>query len=209
MAYNALETVKLRNEFYRDNYRKVASALLVAMFAIVVLACAIVYLVTHRPAPKYFATTESGRIIPLIALDQPNFNSKAIRSWAANMATSSYSYNFVNYRKAFSDNQKYFTTDGWDDFLKSLQASGNLDAVKNRKLIVSAVPTGTPVIQDQGVFKGRYYWRVQVPLLVTYQGGSGSFHNNILATITIERVSTLDHSDGIGVAAFTGTSQDS
>jgi intracellular multiplication protein IcmL len=207
MAHDALETVMLRNNFYRDNYRKIATALMAAMVTIIMLVGTIFYLISHQPSPKYFATTDTGKIIPLIPLDQPNINSDAIRQWATNAAVSFYSYNFVNYRQTFSDSKKYFTSEGWQAFLQQLQDSGNLKTVQDKKLIVSAVPTGVPVIQNEGVFKGRYFWRIQIPMLISYEGEGGSFHNNLLVTMTIQRISTLDREDGVGVEAFVAEEQ--
>ncbi len=202
MAHDALETVKLRNNFYRDSYRRVVMALIITLVIIAGLVYTVYWQITHRPTPKYFASTANGRIIPLIPLNSPNMNGKAIRSWAVEAAVAAYSYNFVNFRQVFNDNQKYFTSNGWDAFLKQLQSSGNLDAVQKRKLIVSAVPRGVPVIQNQGVLNGRYFWRVQVPMLVTYQSQSETFHSDLLATLTIRRISTLTRSDGIGIDSF-------
>ncbi|MCP3680699.1 MAG: type IV secretion protein DotI [Gammaproteobacteria bacterium] len=202
MAHDALETVKLRNNFYRDSYRRVVMALIVALVIIAGLTYTVYWQVSHRPMPKYFASTANGRIIPLIPLNSPNMNTKAIRSWAVEASVAAYSYNFVNFRQVFNDNQKYFTSNGWDAFLKQLQSSGNLNAVQKRKLIVSAVPRGVPVIQNQGVLNGRYFWRVQVPMLVTYQSQSETIHSDLLATLTIRRISTLTRSDGIGIDSF-------
>ena len=202
MAHDALETVKLRNNFYRDSYRRVVVALMLSLLIIAVLAVTLYWKISHPPQPKYFASTADGRIIPLIPLNSPNLNAREIRSWSVEAVVAAYSYNFVNFRQVFSENQKYFTTSGWDAFLKQLQSSGNLDAVQKRKLIVSAVPRGVPVIVNQGVLNGRYFWRVQVPILVTYQSQSETFHTDLLTTVTIRRISTLRRSDGIGIDAF-------
>lgn len=202
MAQDALETVMLRNSFYKDGYRKITSALIAALLIIVMLAGIIFYLIAHQPTPKYFATTDSGKIIPLIPLDQPNINSTAILQWATNAAVALYSYNFVNYRQAFTENRQYFTSEGWGAFLQQLQSSGSLSTVQSKKLIVSAVAAGVPVIVNEGAFKGRYFWRVQIPLLVNYEGESGSFQNHLLITVTIQRMSTLEREDGVGIEAF-------
>ena len=82
MADDAVEIVKLRNEFYRDNYRKVVLALLLSCTVVVVLVGALTYIITHPPAPQYFATSTDGRITPLVPLDQPNLSTAALLQWA-------------------------------------------------------------------------------------------------------------------------------
>ncbi|HAT5042905.1 TPA: type IV secretion protein DotI, partial [Legionella pneumophila] len=82
MAEDALTVVALRNKFYKDSQRKVILALLIAIVVNVVLASLVVYMITHPPAPKYFATSINGRITPLFPLDEPNQSDSAVLQWA-------------------------------------------------------------------------------------------------------------------------------
>ncbi|MGL6037059.1 MAG: DotI/IcmL/TraM family protein, partial [Legionella sp.] len=72
MAEDALAVVTLRNQFYKDSQRKVILALLIAILVNLVLGFMIMYMITHPPAPKYFATSINGRITPLFPLNEPN-----------------------------------------------------------------------------------------------------------------------------------------
>lgn len=200
MAGDALELVRLRNNFYRDNYRKVVGALLVALIAIVALVGAVVYLVMNRPSPTYFATTDSGRIIPLVPLGRPMVNDNSLLVWASNAAVSAYTFDFLHYRQQLQSIDKYFTTAGYHDYIQKLNTSGNLDSVIKKKIIVSAIPGGTPVIQNQGVLDGRYAWRIQMPLLVTYHTGGQQFNNTLMVSMLVVRVSTTQNPEGIAIA---------
>lgn len=202
MAEDPIQVVQLRNSFYHDNYRKVVGALLLCVFIILLLGGAIIYIITHPPAPQYFATSVDGRITPLIPLAQPNLSNAAILQWANEAAISSYTYNFVNYRKALQDASQYFTPEGWQAFLSALKSSNNLDAVTAKKLIVTAVATGAPVIQEQGVLLGRYTWKVQMPMLVSYQSANQVSQQNVMVNMLITRISTLSSARGIGIAQF-------
>ena len=75
-------------------------------------------------------------------------------------------------------------------------------AVKAKKLIVSAVATKAPVILQKGLLNGVYAWRVQMPLLVTYQSANEFSQQNNVVTILISRVPTLNSPRGIGIAQF-------
>ena len=138
MAEDALTVVALRNKFYKDSQRKVIFALLIAILVNLVLGSMLTYIITHPPAPKYFATSINGRITPLFPLDQPNQSDSAVLQWANQAAIASFTYNFVNYRDELQASSGFFTPEGWDQFLSALQQSNNLDAVKAKKLIVSA-----------------------------------------------------------------------
>lgn len=202
MADDAVEAVRLRNDFYRDNYRKVVLALLLSIFILVTLIGALTYIITHPPAPQYFATTTDGRIAPLVPLDQPNLSSAALLQWANTAAVAVYNYNFINYRQALQEASDYFTPDGWAEFLNALNSSNNLKAVIEKKLIVSAVATGAPVILEQGPLVDRYAWKVQMPMLVTYQSASQFSQQSVVVTMLITRISTLSSARGIGIAQF-------
>lgn len=195
----SLVIVKHRSDFYRDNYRRVISALLISIVVIAVLVSALVYIVTHPPSPQYFATTIQGRITPLVPLDEPNLPPSAVLQWANQAAIAAYTYNFVNYRAELQAASEFFTPDGWSSFLTALQNSNNLNTVISKKLVVSAVATGAPIVLDQGVIDGVYTWKIQMPLLVSYQSASQLAQQQIVVTLIVKRISTLNSARGIGI----------
>lgn len=202
MAEDALTAVALRNDFYRDGQRKMILVLLLSILVNFVLAGMLVYIITNPPAPKYFATTINGRITPLIPLDIPNQSDSSVLQWANVAATAAYTYNFVNYRTELVASSGFFTPEGWDQFLTALKQSNNLDAVIAKKLIVSAVATRAPVILKKGPLNGVYAWRIQMPVLVTYQSASEFTQQNNVVTMLVVRVPTLNTPSGIGISQF-------
>lgn len=199
MAQDALKTVALRNGFYRDNYRRIVLILILSILVNLGLAGIVYYQVTNPPAPKYFATTINGRITPLQPLNQPNQSDAAVLQWANQAAIAAYTYNFVNYRQQLQSASAFFTAQGWTDFVSALRDSNNLDAVRSKKLIVSAVATAAPIVLRKGLLDGRYAWRVQMKLLVTYQSASEFVQERNTVTMLIRRVSTLNSPRGIGI----------
>jgi intracellular multiplication protein IcmL len=202
MSSDSLELIRLRNNFYRDNYRRVMGLLVVLSVALLILVATLIYIVLHRPEPKYYATTQAGRVLQLVPLNQPILNSAAIIDWASQVAASSYTYSFINYRQKIQKLEPYFTKNGWQSFLKGLQDSSTLTAMEANKLIVSAVVSGTPVVVNQAVLSGRYAWKVQVPVLVTFQSASEKYQNKYMITIVIVRDSTLQNARGIAIEQF-------
>ena len=202
MAEDALTIVAMRNDFYRDGQRKTMITLIISILVNFVLASLLVYMITHPPAPKYFATSINGRITPLYPLNEPNQSDSAVLQWANQAAIAAFTYNFVNYRDELQASSGFFTADGWSQFLTALQQSNNLDAVKAKKLIVSAVATRAPIILQKGILNGRYSWRVQMPILVTYQSASEFSQQNNVVTMLLTRVSTLNSPRGIGISQF-------
>jgi len=198
MVHDALEIVKLRSNFYRDSYRKVIMALLSSILIIVALVCIVIFLIVSKPAPKYFATTDSGRIIPLIPLDHPNLSENNVLQWASQALVSIYSFDFLHYQRSFQGNRQYFTAAGWQSFMDALGQAKTIATIKDQRLIVSAVLNGAPIISNQYIIDGRYTWEAQIPILISYQGTS-SYSDNMLVTLKIQRISTLDNKYGIGI----------
>jgi intracellular multiplication protein IcmL len=203
----ALELVVLRNNFYRDNYRR----LMLVCLGLLCLTGALIswglYERTHKPLPQYFATTYDGKLIPLIPLSEPSLTPNALLQWATEAAQSAYTFNFVNFRKALQDVRIYFTKSGYQYFLKALKDSNNLDAVQTKQMVVSAVPTGAPVILKKGIFNdgspnGVYSWTVELPMELDYRSSTDRFKQNIILTMLITRVSTLESPQGVGIASF-------
>lgn len=79
-----LGTVVVRNEFYRDGYRSLLKLAILMALIIIALVIAIFGIVgSRKPENRYFATTEDGRLIPMVPLNQPNLSTPALMSWVA------------------------------------------------------------------------------------------------------------------------------
>lgn len=202
MLPDALTAVLVRNQFYRTGQRRTLLILLISLLTNVLLATMLGWLILNPPAPQYFPTNLTGHIVRLFPYDQPNQSDEAVLQWSGLAAVAAFSYNFVNYRQELQSSSDFFTGDGWQRFLKALGASNNLDALRVKKFIVSAVATSPPKIVSKGVSHGRYVWKIQVPLLVTYQNNTEYALQHNLVTMIVIRVSTLNAPRGIGIAQF-------
>lgn len=202
MADDAVELVRLRNNFYRDNYRRLVGALLFLLVIVILLGGTVLYQIANRPEPRYFATTVDGRIMPLFPLSEAMLSPAELLQWANRASVAAYTYNFVNYRDAMQQLQNQFTPDGWRYYEDALKSSRSLELIIAKKLVVSAVPTGTPVILDQAVIDGRYSWKVQIPLLVSYQSPNEQTQKPVVVTMIISRVPTVDKPKGIAIVSF-------
>ncbi len=207
MSVDAIVAIRLRNFFYYKGQRNALKILLISMINNGILLFCLWYLIMHPLAPEYFPISINGRILEILSLNQPNHSDDVILHWTSYSAIAAFSYNYVNYRGEFQASSGFFTPDGWNLFLKALKQSNNLDAITNKKFVVSAqlISNNLPSIQQKGVMDGKYYWKILVPILVTYQ-------NNILYTqqynlvhILVERVPTLNAPYGIGISQFVVT----
>ena len=137
------------------------------------------------------------------SLNQPNMSQTSLLVWANEAAVTAYTYNFVDYKKALQAASQYFTPEGWKTFIAFLNSSGTLSKVINKKLLVTAVATGAPVIIEQQIMNRVYTWKVQIPLLITYQSPSQISHQPATVTMLITRTPTNIGTRGLGIKQFT------
>ncbi len=198
------QLVGLRNDWYRDQYRKISASLRIGTVALAVSVAGNAFLgwaVIHK-RPVYFAATNDGRILPLVALSRPAMEDRRVVSWATDVVISAYSYDFVNWRKALFGLSRDFTKEGFSSFIGSLKASGNLDLVLKNRMVTSAVPTSAGVVVAKGMLAGIYAWKIQVPVLVTYQAAKSSVSQSLVVTLLVVRRSVLSHPKGLAVSQF-------
>lgn len=202
MPNDALKEVILRNDFYRDKYRQVTIAVLLAFLLNCLLAGLVAYELTHRPLPEYFATTADGKIIQLKPLSDPVLNDAELLQWASQAAVAAYTYNYVNYRQELQGASEYFTTAGWKDYQEALKRSKTLETVIANKLVGFAQPTGAPSITDRGTIDGAYAWKVTMPILATFENVSRKITQPLMVTMIIVRVPILVNPKGVEISSF-------
>lgn len=169
-------------------------------FLVVLLA-----LVAARPRETaYFATTAGGRIIPIVGLTHPIASDATVGLFAARALMAANTYDSANYKIMLSRAaNKYFTKEGWNQYLIALKKSGNLKFVKDQQVMVSAIPTGAPVAIIPGeVVHGRYQWVFQIPMQITYSSLNQRVPQTAIFTITVVRVNVTQHPSGLAVQAI-------
>lgn len=201
MREDPLVVVGMRYEFYRDGYRKILAIVILSVLLNILLAYGVYYMITNPPTPRYFATSPDGQILPVRPLDEPVYVTADILAWATNVAITTYTYDYINFRSDLQTVAASFTSDGWDMFLTALQNSRMLDTVMAQKLVMTASPTGAPVIQQQGVINGKYSWKISIPMLVKLNG-STNITQPVQVYMLIQRVALVNNPKGIAITSF-------
>ncbi len=196
----ALGRVIVRNEFYRDGYRTLLKVAFVEGIAILSLIVVIIVIVNaYQPENRYFATTEDGRVVPMVALSEPNLSRPAVLSWAAQSASETLTFGFHDYRRRLQEASRHFTRKGWGSFVKALQESGMIESVETNRQVLSAAPRAAPTILSEGVLGGVYQWQVELPMMVTYQIGQQQRNVGMNIRLNIVRVPKLESPNGLGI----------
>jgi intracellular multiplication protein IcmL len=200
---SGLGKVILRNEYYRDGYRLALRVSVIQSFIIIGLIGAMFFVISvHQPENRYFATTEDGRLIPMVALTQPNLSNPALMSWVAQAATEVMTFGFNDYRRRLQEASRNFTRRGWESFTNALQEARIIESIEANSQVMSAAPRGAPVLQSEGVVNGQYQWVVQIPMVLSFQSGSQTRASNWIVTLVVVRVPRLESPNGVGIAQW-------
>lgn len=207
-ASEELMTVQIQTKFYRDNFPRFMFLFLVTLLICIISLGLNILQLIYKPVAQQFATFSSTdgttRLVEMVPLKEPNLSTQPLLQWATEAATSCYNFDFNRMETQIQNLRSYFTAQGYQHYIEALQAENTLVDVKEKLLIVSAVPLKAPVILREAVATSmdKYAWQVQLPLLVTYQSSSELKKSEITVTMLIVRVDTLESPKGIGIAQF-------
>lgn len=196
------EAVMLRNEFYRDKFRLLATCVPILAVALLVSVVLNVVQATRKTERDYFSVDEKGRVTPIVALSEPYVTDSYLLSWVSETVSRAYSFDAQNMQRQIGDLQPEFTPDGYNQYVEALQSSGIIDFVKKNLLIVSATPRGIPVITRTGSVGGAVVWQVQIPMLVQYRSNTKSAEKQLMVQLSVIRRQTIESPRGIGISQF-------
>ncbi len=150
---------------------------------------------------RYYAVNPEGKVRALGALTMPNMTDRAILSWATTSITEIMTMGFGDINTRLPRQRTKFTPKGWEAYMKSFEAMKIAEAFQNSQLVLTTVPSNTPVIVVQGVNpENVYQWDVQMPIIMNY-----ATNNNVMkkqngtVTLSIVRVPVEDNAFGIAI----------
>lgn len=200
-----LAQVVMRNAFYRDGYTTLRRIAFAEALAIILLFAALIISVFFvKPDQQYFATSEDGRIIPLVPVNQP-LPEADVLAWVMESATETMTFGFHDFDYRLNESMRHFTVQGRQSFYNALSQSGRLDAMQARNQVIKASLDGVIQIPDRGIDRqsGRYIWRIEAGLSLDITSFEGGRRNSRLETLLLElivvRVSTLESPSGLRI----------
>lgn len=196
----AIATALSRDALARERFEfllKVIYGLIAALFISVVVN---VYLGTRPVEFRYFTTTPTGAIREITALNRPVQSTNEVLSWTTQVVTKAWSLSFANYQQQLEDIKPSFTDPGWRGFEQALNRSGFIERILSQQLVSTAVPQSAPVVVAEGLVGGAFAWRLQVPILVTYQSASAQSSQTINVQVTVVRRPETENPKGLGIA---------
>ncbi len=178
-------------------WRRVA---LINIGVVVLLSLALVSLaLKSRPVDRAFAASPDGRIIELVPLDAPIMNEQALRNWIVTAVTEAFTMGHHDWQLRLTQVREFFTDEGHEHLLESLQTSLFLQQLKDNRQVSSAVARGAPVIVDRFTWQGRDAIALQLPMLLTFDVGNRTQSEQVMARVLVVRVAIEERQAGIAI----------
>lgn len=192
-AASGPDLAKLRKRVVFQSY--VIAALVAVLFVMLPFA---------KPAYVYYGLESEDRGRVLVGLDVPNMTNQALLSWASASVTEILTFGFGDLNVKLPKQQSRFTKEGWDAFVKGFLQQKIGETFRQSQLVLTTVPSNTPVITAQGInLKKQYEWIVQIPLIMTY-----ATNNNVarkergVITLRIVRVPATENPAGLAIKGW-------
>jgi intracellular multiplication protein IcmL len=196
---DAIQTVMIRNSFYRDGYRALLKVALVQGAVITVLIGVIIVMVlTANVKHVFFATNVDGRIMPIQPVNDPYFEDDQVITWVARTSREVMQMDYLNYRTHLDEVKMRFTVTGRTDFLNALKESRLIEAIEQKKLVSQLRIEGAPQVLKKGVGRnGTYSWYLSMPISILYDGQDAPQPVRGILQVRVDRVNFLEIPEGI------------
>lgn len=200
---SGVETVMLRNDFYRDGAKKMQTVLIISVCSFILSIVVLMIAMNQVDKNVYFATDNNGAFIKLVPMSEANHSDASIANWLSEALVDTFDFHFANLEKRVNESAlKWFTSNGATELISALEESNNFSAIRERKMFVSLALKHTPIVLNQGLpsWSKYYLWELQVEGIMTYRTTAEEFSNKVMFTVVISRRSMLEDPSGLGIA---------
>ena len=158
-----------------------------------------IWIAHHPPTARFFYTDAKHTPYEIQPLDAPVMSDADLLTWSVNSVVAAYSVNFQEYRDQLSRAASHFTVRGWNDFGGAFIKTGNFDAIKKARLLVTAQPERAATIKDRQIIGGTLTYKIELPLIVTYRNENSESTQHLLVTMLVVRQIETAYPDGIAI----------
>jgi hypothetical protein len=179
---------------------KLLTVLMVAVAAVLMLllidGALLIRLVNGRT--DVVAISETGAVIKTVPLQEAFVTETRMLSTVDECIRSSFSHDFVNYRRTFNAAMPCYTESGGKAYATAIDPF--LKDLRERRLVMASTTEPATVARGPYISGGRVTWDVQTPVTLYYNGQSGSFPPLLrLATVRVVRVPLEEKTRGVAI----------
>jgi hypothetical protein len=123
-----------------------------------------------------------------IPAETQSIDQSLVITWSEKALTQAFDFDPNNIETQLQKLQACFTEQGWTGFNAALQKSGNIDAIKSKKLTVSSQIDGQVIVTEAK----NNQWKINLPLQVVYQNDKEKVTQLLSVDLTVGRKTNGD-----------------
>ena len=163
------------------------------------------YMNLHSTIYVTVAATADGRLVPLTQLSEPIMTDASLKTWTVSAVTEAFTLGHHDWRMRLGAVRESFTDRGYESFVTSLEDSRFLERIRKKLQVSSAVAQGVPVVTGTRLYDDRLIWAIEFPLLVTFEAGTRTFSQELVAEVLVMRVPLWEREAGIAIEQLIAT----
>lgn len=150
--------------------------------------------------PQNLVLQEGKPPMRLPVLGTPSLSVDKISTWSARAVREIFGLRFDTVEQQLNANAVYFQEDAWQDFKASMEKTKLVEKIKNERLFVVLTPLEDPQLIGRGVVGGREVIRIEVPVVLTYIGGSKPVYQYQILELFVRIVPPAESPEGLAIA---------
>lgn len=180
---------------------------LVCTFLSVLIMCYCMYKSSKIPPRPTFAIESNNGLVTkepmrLLTLPVPHQSLKNVSGWLLTALNTIYGVGFDNIDEKVEAASYYFTPDGYSSYLKAIETSGFKSDIVKKKLKITLLAIQDPVLINGGSVGDLEFWRLRVPVLISYLGGKEIVTSQKMVEALIVRVPAYKNEKGLAISEF-------
>lgn len=206
----AVQTIHLRNEFYKDRYRQARLLAILLLVLNIILFSLLSYVYLSPKTAFYFPATNDFRLINVHPLTDPVIDDQQVLQWAGIAVQKAYNVDYIHWKKQLEYASAGFTNSGWDQFVKKFKQSNNLSTILKQHMVTDTTLSGAPELLQKGVLGSKYYaWKIRIPVLVSYISDQQTIKMPLSVTLLVIRQPVASYPDRVAINNFVASTQNS
>lgn len=197
-------TVELVIEKRKSNEKSIKWLKIEAIVSITVcliLLFLAIGVVTSKNKEVFLQVDSEGRYKKLTPLDEPKYANAFIGDWLNKCLVKTFDFSYSNYEKRLSSVvEECYSDDGAESLKNALVNSGNLEAVKSKRLYANITLDYSPIVVREMKPDTRaqpYRWALQSRAVVTLSSQTSNDPNRVSVTAVVSRASFENTSSGL------------
>lgn len=159
------------------------------------------------PRPTFAVKAEKGlitndnQVTRINTLPVPHQSLNNVSGWLLSALNTIYGVGFDNIEDKMNEAEYYFTGNGYSSYVKAMNAGFKDDIIK-KKLKITLLAAQNPVLINSGVAGDIEFWRLRVPVLISYLGGKEIVTSQKMVEALIIRVPAYQNEKGLAISEF-------